>query len=318
MSTLTRLLLAAGLCLAIPRAALAEDADAFYKQGIAYKQEGKSEQAIAAFEHAVAANPKHYMAWASLGNLYKTARKDIPKAVSAYEHAVEGLKKDKVVWANLGMAYYRNNQIDSALKALVTANTLDPNDAEIRFNLGTVRRQKGDLPGAIADLEVAVKLKPDDAQYVNNLGVAYRYAKREDDAIKAFQQAIEEIRPKFHQCTRCGHWVCPEVCWNEQRQLCENCAPNLAEEAAAQQAQIAAQQIGDKMRQVDQVAGFDPLAEMVSSCPHCRARLAAGAKFCAGCGKPVGSGAAKAFCTGCGTQLPPGAKFCSGCGQAAG
>ena len=130
MSTLTRLLLAAGLCFATPRAAFAEDADAFYKQGIAYKQEGKSEQAIAAFEHAVAANPKHYMAWASLGNLYKTARKDIPKAVSAYEHAVEGLKKDKVVWANLGMAYYRNNQIDNALKALITANTLDPKDAE--------------------------------------------------------------------------------------------------------------------------------------------------------------------------------------------
>ena len=89
MSTLTRLLLAAGLCFAIPRAASAEDADAYYKQGIAYKQEGKSDQAIASFEHAVAANPKHYMAWASLGNLYKTARKDIPKAVTAYEHAVE-------------------------------------------------------------------------------------------------------------------------------------------------------------------------------------------------------------------------------------
>src|SRR5579859_435595 len=126
MSTLTRLLLAAGLCFGLARPAFAEDADAFYKQGIAYKQEGKSDQAIEAFEHAVAANPRHYMAWASLGNLYKTARKDIPKAVAAYEHAVEGLKKDKVVWANLGMAYYRNNQIDQALKALVTANNLDP------------------------------------------------------------------------------------------------------------------------------------------------------------------------------------------------
>lgn len=190
MPTLTRLLLVAGLCLAIPRAARAEDADAFYKQGIAYKQGGKPEQAIEAFEHAVAANPKHYMAWASLGNLYKTSRKDIPKAVAAYEHAVEGLKKDKVVWANLGMAYYRNNQLDQAIKALVTANSLDPNDAEIRYNLGTVRRQKGDVAGAIADLEVAVRLKPDEAQYVNNLGVAYRFAKREDDAIKAFQKAI--------------------------------------------------------------------------------------------------------------------------------
>jgi tetratricopeptide (TPR) repeat protein len=130
------------------------------------------------------------MAWASLGNLYKTAKKDIPKAVGAYEHAVQGLKKDKVVWENLGTAYFRNNQPDQALKALVTASSLDPNDAEIRFNLGTVRRQMKDYTGAVTDLEVAVRLKPDDAQYANNLGVAYRFAKRDDDAIRAFQKAI--------------------------------------------------------------------------------------------------------------------------------
>jgi len=135
---------------------------------------------------------------------------------------------------------------------------------------------------------------------------------------KAFQNATEEIRPKFHQCTRCGHWVCPEVCWNGQRQLCEACAPDLAEESAAQQAQIAAQQAAEKMRNVDQVAAFDPSAEMVGACPGCKARLAAGAKFCAGCGKPVGTAtAAKTFCTGCGGPLPPGSRFCSGCGQPA-
>ena len=135
----------------------------------------------------------------------------------------------------------------------------------------------------------------------------------------AFREAIEEIKPKFHQCTRCGQWVCPEVCWNEAKQLCEHCAPDLAEEAAAQQAQIAAQQIGEKMRAVDQVAHIDAKGEMLAACPHCRARLVAGAKFCAGCGKPVvQAAAAKAFCTGCGTQLPPGGKFCSSCGQPAG
>src|SRR4029079_11072120 len=170
MTMRARTVLAIGLLIAVPTAAYAEDADAFYKQGLAYKNEGKADQAIDALEHAVAAHPKHYMAWASLGNLYKTARKDIPKAVSAYEHAVEGIKKDKVVWENLGMAYFRNNQVDQALKALTTASSLDPNDAEIRFNLGTVRRQMRDYAGAIADLEVAVRLKPDDAQYANNLG----------------------------------------------------------------------------------------------------------------------------------------------------
>jgi len=194
MLTPTRLLLVAGLvagfCLATPRPALAGDADAYYKQGIAYKSEGKADEAIDAFEHAVAANPKHYYAWAALGSLYKTARKDMPKAVAAYEHAVEGLKKDKVVWTNLGTAYYHNHQLDLALKTLITASSLDPNDGDIRGLLGSVRRQTGDLPGAIADLEAATRLKPDNAEFATNLGIAYRHAKREDDAIKAFQKAI--------------------------------------------------------------------------------------------------------------------------------
>jgi hypothetical protein len=134
----------------------------------------------------------------------------------------------------------------------------------------------------------------------------------------AFKRAIEEIRPKFHQCTRCGNWVCPDVCWNESRGLCEACAPDLAEEAAHHQAHIASQQVAEKMRNVDLVEGVDVTAQMVSACPHCKSRLAPGAKFCAGCGKPVvqGAGAQKKFCSGCGTQLAGGAKFCSGCGTA--
>jgi hypothetical protein len=134
----------------------------------------------------------------------------------------------------------------------------------------------------------------------------------------AFREAIDEIRPKFRQCTRCGKWVCPEVCWNDQRQLCEMCAPNLAEEAAAQQAQIAVQQVGEKLRKVDQTAGFDASAEMVAQCPSCRSSIVPGAKFCASCGSAVGAAAAgKAFCTGCGQQLATGAKFCAGCGHPA-
>ncbi|HSD90461.1 MAG TPA: zinc ribbon domain-containing protein [Kofleriaceae bacterium] len=134
----------------------------------------------------------------------------------------------------------------------------------------------------------------------------------------AFKKAIEEIKPKFHQCTRCGNWVCPEVCWNEARGLCEACAPDLAEEAAHHQAQIASQQIAGKMHQVDLVEGVDVKQQMLAGCPHCKARLAPGAKFCASCGKPVGqTAAANKFCTGCGGQLQAGAKFCASCGTPA-
>jgi predicted amidophosphoribosyltransferase len=100
--------------------------------------------------------------------------------------------------------------------------------------------------------------------------------------------------------------------------MCNECAPDLAQEAASAQAHIAADQLSSKMREVDQTGGVDPSAQMLAACPSCHSKLQAGAKFCAGCGKPVAGPAAKAFCTGCGSQLPPGGKFCSGCGQPAG
>ena len=133
----------------------------------------------------------------------------------------------------------------------------------------------------------------------------------------AFQKAIEEIKPKFHQCHRCGRWVCPDVCWNESRALCLECAPDLAQEAASAQAKIAVDQIADKMRKVDLVEGIDPKAQMLGGCPHCKAPIQAGAKFCAGCGKPVAGPPQKLFCTGCGTQIPPGGRFCASCGTPA-
>src|SRR5687768_18365239 len=71
--------------------AYADDADAQYKQGLAFKQQGKVDDAITAFEKAVASNPKHGMAWASLGHLYKQKGADTSKIVGARseEHTSE-------------------------------------------------------------------------------------------------------------------------------------------------------------------------------------------------------------------------------------
>ena len=134
----------------------------------------------------------------------------------------------------------------------------------------------------------------------------------------AYKEVIEEIKPKFHQCTRCGKWVCPDVCWNQARGLCEECAPDLQEAAAAVQAQVAVEQIGEKARQHDQTGGLDMAAPLAApgACAHCQARLAAGVKFCAECGKPTGKAAA-AFCAECGAKMAAGVKFCAECGHAA-
>src|SRR5258706_16176757 len=81
-----------------------KDGDAYYKEGLAFKQEGKTDDAIKSLEQAVAKNPKHAMAWASLGALYKQ-KDDYPKSIDAYEHATSFITKDKTLWRNLGTPY---------------------------------------------------------------------------------------------------------------------------------------------------------------------------------------------------------------------
>ena len=121
--------------------------------------------------------------------------------------------------------------------------------------------------------------------------------KEHDDA---FRQAVEEMRPNFRQCSRCGLWVCPENCWNAERNLCESCAPNLAEETAAAQATAMRDQVWEKARNTDLLA-----------CPQCGASNSGG-KFCAECGAPF---SVSTDCAKCGAKMDAKAKFCPECGE---
>src|SRR5258705_113432 len=64
----------------------------------------------------------------------------------------------------------------------------------------------------------------------------------------AFAVSVVEGKARFKQCTKCGRWVCPDVCWNAERGLCEECAPDLREAAASIQAHVAVEQLNDKAR----------------------------------------------------------------------
>lgn len=131
--------------------------------------------------------------------------------------------------------------------------------------------------------------------------------KAHDDAVR---KAVEEIKQKFKQCHRCGKWVCPEVCWNDKRQLCLDCAPDLAQETAAAQAQVAKEQIFEKAHSTNLVEEVDMKKEAAAACSACGAAVGT-AKFCPDCGKPVN---AKIKCGTCGAEMNSSAKFCGECG----
>lgn len=129
-----------------------------------------------------------------------------------------------------------------------------------------------------------------------------------DAALKA---AVEEIRPLFKQCTRCGQWVCEPVCWNKKAGLCETCAPDLDEEIAAAQAQAAKNQAIEKAAAVDFLKDKKIDQVQAVTCPACGKRTARG-KFCGECGATL---AEKRHCESCGHDAEGSPKFCPECGK---
>lgn len=148
------------------------------------------------------------------------------------------------------------------------------------------------------------------------LGSASAGADRIQDLVQgpghdaALREAVEEIRPLFIQCKRCGQWVCEEVCWNKERGLCVDCAPMVQREVASMQAQITIDQAGQKLREQDLTEGLDLKAPAVLICPSCGFENEGG-KFCAECGASLQP---KTECPKCGTKFKAGSKFCPECG----
>ena len=131
---------------------------------------------------------------------------------------------------------------------------------------------------------------------------------------EALDRAVQEGKKHFHQCSRCGKWVCPEVCWNAERSLCEGCAPDEREEIAAAQAQATSEQIRAKARETNLAGHVDMTTKATAGTPVCAqcGAKSKGGKFCAECGAPL---VAKIQCSRCGVQNEPGALFCPECGN---
>jgi len=133
---------------------------------------------------------------------------------------------------------------------------------------------------------------------------------------KALAKAVDEMKPYFKQCNRCGQWVCGQVCWNNERGLCVQCAPKLDQEIAGMQAQAQIQQLNDKIQQVDWTGNVNYRDQGTAMCPNC-GQSSGGGKFCQNCGHTLAAAEQKKFCGNCGATLT-GAKFCGECGTPAG
>jgi len=109
---------------------------------------------------------------------------------------------------------------------------------------------------------------------------------------------------------RCAKWV-DDTCWNPQRGLCLECAPDLEAEYFAAQTEAAVQQARTVAQEATYVTKDKFEKTVVGACPSYGASILPGAKFCAECGQPIKR---EKFCMECGTKIEVCLKFCPECG----
>lgn len=149
----------------------------------------------------------------------------------------------------------------------------------------------------------------------------------------SFDEAQEEVKPRFTKCPSCNKWVCPD-CWNEDEGLCTECAPREASYVAQARNRAMRRNIDEMADNATVWQGKletrttlcpacgkpagngkfcnycgEPLG--TNRCPNCGAEVALGLKFCGECGSPMQK---SGKCPNCGFENAPGMKFCGGCG----
>jgi len=135
-------------------------------------------------------------------------------------------------------------------------------------------------------------------------GMSPEWQKEHD---KAFEQAQSEAKAHFHRCPQCTQWVC-ENDWNEQENLCTQCAPRENVQIASARAKKKAADIDAKAAAAKVFTGEIEAKQTLY--PKCGKPAGTG-KFCNNCGQSL----AMAVCEKCGAKNPAGTAFCGECGK---
>ena len=100
------------------------------------------------------------------------------------------LKEKAMGHIRIGTAHIQAGQYTPALKELLEAEKLTPNDPTVHYYLGIAYERKGFVDDALKEFQKAIALKPDYSEAHNFLGTIYLARGNYDEAIASFNKAL--------------------------------------------------------------------------------------------------------------------------------
>lgn len=100
------------------------------------------------------------------------------------------LKEKAGGFLRIGEANIQAGQYTQALKELMEAEKLTPNDPKVHYYMGIAYERKGFVDDAFREFQKAIALKPDYSEANNFLGTIYLSRGNYDEAIVSFNRAL--------------------------------------------------------------------------------------------------------------------------------
>ncbi len=161
-----------------------------FEAGTAALASGSAQSAIPLFERVVALEPAHKEAWNELG-LAHMRLSQLDEAVSAFKKQLEVNPADEHAHNYLGLAYEQQQKYDEAAAAFRKQIEIDPLDTIAHAALGTILLAQRQYLEAAPELDKAAVLSPGKAELQISLGQAYINLGHNDQALDAFDHAVE-------------------------------------------------------------------------------------------------------------------------------
>lgn len=174
-------------------AALAIDprsAPAHFRLGSILLDHGRPREAAAHFEEALRLDPKLASARNSLGVArLREGRPD--QAIPLFRDALRESPENADTESNLGTALLRTGQDAEAESHLRAALALKPQTASAHTSLGALLARRGNLADALPHFSAAVEADPTQAEAQNNLGAAMLQLGKTGEALVHLRKAVE-------------------------------------------------------------------------------------------------------------------------------
>ncbi|HXH13865.1 MAG TPA: tetratricopeptide repeat protein [Alphaproteobacteria bacterium] len=155
-------------------------------------QKANYDEAELYFRHALALSPELWQCHNFLGILYDRQQR-FDEAIAEYRAALALQPAQGFLLNNLGMSYYLKGDYEGAVQAFMEALRTAPAQNRIHNNLGLALAKLGRYDAALE----AFKNAGDDAKAYNNLGMIYLGEKRYQEAIAAFEKAVQ-LSPSYY------------------------------------------------------------------------------------------------------------------------